>query len=498
MTIKSEENRHLAAGATDPERAAVTALDQTPPNERLPSLPQALICFTGVIAAIAGGLIGFGISLHALMFLCIVWTCLHAVSLGYHYKELREMMSGAISRALPAIYIFILIGMVIASFMQAGTIATLMYFGLAWLSPSLFLAIGMILCALMSVATGTSWGTVGTLGVVFIGLGEALGIPLPIVAGMVVCGATFGDKLSPISDTTNLAAMSAGTDLYRHIYSMLFTTVPAFLIALVLFLFIGFSYQASAPVTAEIDTLRTALAAEYSLQPLITLLPLITLAVLSARRVGAEVTMSASVLLATLIAVVYQGADAIAALNALWQNTPGTTGIENLDSLLGRGGITSMSWTLLLALFALALGGLLHGARFLDVILAGLLLRLRHIGALIATTIASGFVGNLAMGEAYISIILNCQLFKSKYESVGLEPAILSRTVEEGSTMTTGLIPWTTAGAFYTATLGVPVLDYLPYAFFNYLNAAVAIAMATLGIGLLGYRKAASNAAPIA
>jgi NhaC family Na+:H+ antiporter len=380
--------------------------------------------------------------------------------------------------------------MVIASFMQAGTIATLMYFGLAWLSPSLFLAIGMILCALMSVATGTSWGTVGTLGVVFIGLGEALGIPLPIVAGMVVCGATFGDKLSPISDTTNLAAMSAGTDLYRHIYSMLFTTVPAFLIALVLFLFIGFSYQASAPVTAEIDTLRTALAANYSLQPLITLLPLITLAVLSARRVSAEVTMSASVLLATLIAVVYQGTDAIAALNALWENTPGTTGIENLDSLLGRGGIVSMSWTLLLALFALALGGLLHGARFLEVMLAGLLLRLRHVGALIATTIVSGFVGNLAMGEAYISIILNCQLFKSKYESVGLDPAILSRTVEEGSTMTTGLIPWTTAGAFYATTLGVPVLDYLPYAFFNYLNAVVAIAMATLGIGLLGYRKA--------
>ena len=498
MISKSKEDRRLAGGATDSERAAVTALDQTPPSGRLPSLPQALVCFTGVSAAIAGGLIGFGISLHALMFLCIVWTCLHAVSLGYHYKEIREMMSGAISRALPAIYIFILIGMVIASFMQAGTIATLMYYGLAWLSPALFLAIGMILCALMSVATGTSWGTVGTLGVVFIGLGEALGIPLPIVAGTVVCGATFGDKLSPISDTTNLAAMSAGTDLYRHIYSMLFTTVPAFLIALVLFLFIGFSYQASAPVTAEIDTLRAALAANYSLQPLITLLPLITLAVLSARRVGAEVTMSASILLATLIAVVYQGADAIAALNALWQNTPGTTGIENLDSLLGRGGITSMSWTLLLALFALALGGLLYGARFLDVILAGLLLRLRHIGALVATTIASGFVGNLAMGEAYISIILNCQLFKSKYESVGLDPAILSRTVEEGSTMTTGLIPWTTAGAFYTATLGVPVLDYLPYAFFNYLNAVVAIAMATLGIGLLGYRKAASNAAPSA
>lgn len=491
MIKKSEENQHASAGVSPLEQATEMALEPSASTGHLPSLAQALLCFTGIITAIAGGLFGLGISLHALMFLCLVWTSLHAFSLGYRYLELRAMMGGAISRALPAIYIFILIGMVIASFMQAGTIATLMYYGLAWLSPTLFLGIGMVLCALMSVATGTSWGTVGTLGVVFIGLGEALGIPLPVVAGMIVCGATFGDKLSPISDTTNLAAMSAGTDLYRHIYSMLFTTVPAFLIALAIFLILGFSYAASSPITAEIETLRAALAASYSLQPVITLLPLITLAVLSARRVSAEVTMSASVLLATLIAISYQGTDSITALNALWQNTPGTTGVENLDGLLGRGGIASMSWTLLLALFALALGGLLHGAKFLEVILAGLLLRLRHVGALVATTIASGFVGNLAMGEAYISIILNCQLFKAKYESAGLDPAILSRTVEEGSTMTTGLIPWTTAGAFYTATLGVPVLDYLPYAFFNYLNAVVAIIMATLGLGLLGYRKVA-------
>ena len=195
--------------------------------------------------------------------------------------------------------------------------------------------------------------------------------------------------------------------------------------------------------------------------------------------------MSASVLLATLIAIVYQQADAVSALNALWQNTPGTTGIASLDSLLGRGGIASMSWTLLLALLALALGGLLHGAGFLDALLAGLISRLRHTGALVATTIASGFVGNLAMGEAYISIILNCQLFRRKYEEAGLDPAVLSRSVEEGSTMTTALIPWTTAGAFYSATLGVSVLDYLPYAFFNYLNAVVAIGMASLGLGLL-------------
>ncbi len=193
---KSEENQHASAGVSPLEQATEMALEPSASAGHLPSLAQALLCFTGIITAIAGGLFGLGISLHALMFLCLVWTSLHAFSLGYRYLELRAMMSGAISRALPAIYIFILIGMVIASFMQAGTIATLMYYGLAWLSPTLFLGIGMVLCALMSVATGTSWGTVGTLGVVFIGLGEALGIPLPVVAGMIVCGATFGDKLA--------------------------------------------------------------------------------------------------------------------------------------------------------------------------------------------------------------------------------------------------------------------------------------------------------------
>lgn len=452
---------------------------------RIPGFLQSLVCFSAIIVTIAGGLFGFGISLHALMFLCLIWTGTHAYSLGHSYPEIRELMSNALSRALPAIYIFILIGMVIASFMHSGTIATLMYFGLSWLSPSLFLAIGMLLCAVMSVATGTSWGTVGTLGVVFIGIGSAMNIPLPIVAGMIVCGATFGDKMSPISDTTNLAAMSAETDLYRHIYSMLFTTVPAFGLALLLFLLIGFSYGDQALETAAIAQIQAALNLQYKLAPVITLLPLVLLATLSIKKVPAEVTMSLSILLAVLIAWLYQGESLISVLNALWANSNGNTGIENLDNLLGRGGISSMSWTLLLALMAIALGGILHGAGFLAALLAGIIARVRRTVTLIATTIATGFIGNLAMGEAYISIILNCQLFKPKYEQQQLDEAVLSRSVEEGSTMTTGLIPWTTAGAFYAATLGVDVLAYAPYAFFNYFNAIVSVTMAAMGVGLL-------------
>lgn len=454
-------------------------------QSRQSSLVQAVLCFFGVILIIAVGLFAMGIGLHSLMFLCLLWVGLHAHFLGYSYLEIRALMSEAITRALPAIYIFILIGMVIASFMQSGTIATLMYYGLDWLSPSLFLCVGMLLCALMSLATGTSWGTVGTLGVVFIGIGGAMGIPLPLVAGMIVCGATFGDKMSPISDTTNLAAMSAGTNLYRHIYAMLFTTAPSFLLAFVVFLVLGSGYGDSEFAANEVNNIQNALAQTYKLSPLITLAPLIVLAVLSIRKVPAEITMSASIVVAVVIAIAYQGHGSVPVLNALWENTRGTTGIDNLDDLLGRGGIASMSWTLLLALMALALGGILHGAGFLATLLSGIIKRIQHAAALVATTICSGLIGNMAMGEAYISIILNCQLFKEKYEQQGLDKSILSRSVEEGSTLTTGLIPWTTAGAFYTATLGVPVLDYLPYAFFNYFNAFVSVGFALLGIGLL-------------
>ncbi len=450
-----------------------------------PTLWQSLLCFLVVIAIIGSGLFVFAIDLHVLMFLCLLWVGGNTHFLGYRYPEIRSLMSDAINRALPAIYIFILIGMVIASFMHSGTIAALMYYGLDWLSPVLFLSLGMMLCALMSVATGTSWGTVGTLGVVFMGIGDAMAMPLPLVAGMVVCGATFGDKMSPVSDTTNLAAMSAGTNLYRHIYSMLFTTLPAFGLALVIVTVIGLGYKESPLVTADIELIQNALADNYRLSPVIALLPIIVLAGLSFKRTSPEVSMSASIVTAVVVAVIYQDSSGVAVLNALWANSPGNTGVGSLDDLLGRGGILGMAWTLILALMALALGGMLHGAGYLSTLLEGIISRVQRLVTLVGTTIASGFIGNLAMGEAYISIILNCQLFREKFRDKGLDPALLSRTVEEGSTMTTGLIPWTTAGAFYATTLGVPVLDYAPYAFFNYLNALVAVVMAGLGIGLL-------------
>lgn len=465
------------------------------PAPRTPSLLQALLCFGGNFLMISTGLFAFQVSLHIVLFFCLVWTTLHARYLGYDFAAVRNMMNGGISKALPAIYIFILIGMVIAAFMRSGTIAALIYHGLNLLSPTHFLSAGLLLCSLMSVATGTAWGTAGTLGVVLMGIGGAMGVPFALIAGMVVAGATFGDKLSPISDTSNLAAMSANTSLYRHIGAMLYTTLPAFLVSLIIFSILGAQFAANALPREAIIQMQNGLSAHYSLSLLFTLLPLLVLFVLSVRRVAAEISMSVSVITAVCVAVLYQQQGLVEVLNSLWSNTPGQTGIATLDELLGRGGIASMSWTLLLSLMALALGGILFNAGFLEALLAGLIARVQRTVSLIATTIAAGIVGNMGMGEAYISIILNCQLFRKAYESKRLDNAVLSRTVEEGATMSTGLIPWTTAGAFYASTLGVPVLDYAPYALLNYLNPLISIAMAAMGIGLL--RKRTQNKSQI-
>lgn len=455
------------------------------PQARTPTAHHALLCFGGNFLMISTGLFVFAISLHIVLFFCLLWTGLHAWLLGYNFPAVRNMMNTGISNALPAIYIFILIGMVIAAFMQSGTVAALIYHGLNLLSPGFFLAAGLILCSLMSVATGTSWGTAGTLGVVLIGIGSAMQIPLPIVAGMVVAGATFGDKLSPVSDTTNLAAMSAHTNLYRHIGSMLYTTVPSFAVTLLILLALGSMFSANQLPTDTIAEMQQALEARFSLGLLATLLPLLVMLTLSLKRVSAEISMSASILTAVAVAVFYQDRALVDVLNSLWSNVPGDTGIASLDDLLGRGGILSMSWTLLLSLMALALGGILFNAGFLQALLADIIAHVRKTTTLVATTIGSGIIGNIGMGEAYISIILSCQLFGKAYDEKGIDRAVLSRSVEEGATLSTGLIPWTTAGAFYAATLGVPVLEYAPYAFLNYLNPLISIGMTALGIGLL-------------
>ena len=447
------------------------------------SLPHAILVFLSLVLMISIGFFKMGISLHIILYFVLIWVAINARLLGYTFGDIRHMMSDSISRSLSAIYVFLMIGMVIASFMKSGTVVALIYYGLDWITAQWFLPIGLILCAFMSLATGTSWGTVGTLGVVFIGIGTVLNIPLPLVAGMIISGATFGDKLSPISDTTNLAAMSTDTDLYEHIRSMLFTTIPTFIIVLVVFAYLGYGVEQTASF-AEIENIRGVLSANFKLNPFITFIPIIVLFVLSMKRYAPEVTMTASIIVASLIAVVYQDDSLTTVANALWENTKGNTGTKMIDDLLGRGGLYSMAWTLLLSIMAIAMGGILHSAGFLTILLKSIISKIKRAGSLVAATISTAVIGNLSMGETYIVIILNSQLYKKAYIDKGVKSSVLSRSVEEGSTLTTALIPWSTTSIFYVATMGVETLDYAPYALLNYFNPLLAIVFAYLGIAL--------------
>lgn len=457
-----------------------------------PSLPHSILVFLSLVLMISFGLFKMDISLHIILFFVLIWVGLNARFLGYDFTQIRQMMNDSLGRSLSAIYIFCLIGIVIASFMHSGTVVALIYYGLDWISAQWFLPVGLILCSIMSISIGTSWGTVGTLGVVFMGIGTVLNVPLPLVAGMVISGATFGDKLSPVSDTTNLAAMSSDTELYAHIKSMLYTTVPSFIIVLIAFAYMG--YQADNTSSfSEITAIQNVLAENYSLNPIITFLPLVVMLVMSFRHYAPEVTMTTSIVVACVIAVLYQGHSVSEVANALWLNSNADTGTLMLDKLLGRGGLYSMAETLLLSILAIAMGGILHGASFLTVLLKGIITRIKRAGSLITSTIVTSFIGNLSMGDTYIVIILNGQLYKKAYTEKGIKRSVLSRSVEEGSTLTTALIPWNNTAVFYVGVLGVQTLDYAPYALLNFINPLLAMVFAYLGIAVLKTEKAKTN-----
>lgn len=452
--------------------------------DRQPSFLLSFITFAAIVTVIGIGLFILGTSLHSLMLICLLIAGVSAKICGAHFTDIRQGMNSGIERALSAIYIFFLIGILIAAFIQSGTVTTLIYYGLQLIDPMIFLPAGLILCSFMSIATGTSWGTVGTAGIVLMGMGAAMDMPLPIVAGVVVSGACFGDKMSPVSDTTNLAAMSAKTDLYDHIKSMMYTTIPTYIICLAVFTYLGLDYADHSLPAAELSQLLTAIEQNFSLSPL-TLLPLLVMIVLILRKVDAEPAMIAAALTAILLAIFLQDKDPASVLGSLYQGGgKGSTGIESLDSLLGRGGITSMMWTLSLALMALALGGILEYFGFLKCLMQGLVQRIKSAGSLVATTILSCLVGNMSMGEAYMTIILGGQLFGDSYDQKQVKRTVLSRSLEEGATLTTALIPWTTGGAFFASTLGVSVLEYAPWALLNWMNGLIAIIFAYCGIAL--------------
>lgn len=459
-------------------------------NNIIINFKESLLLFLTIIMTLIVGIGILKVDLHVVLLISLFITISYSLYKGYAWEEIRDAMSLSMLRAYDAMFIFILIGSTIGIWMLSGTIPSLIYFGLDILSPRIFLPAGLIICSLTSLATGTSWGTVSTVGIAFIGIGESLGIPSEITAGMIVSGAFFGDKISPMSDTTNLAASSSDTNIYEHIGSMLYTTIPAYIISLIIYSILGFKYGGNSIDYSQVRLIQETLDYNFNIS-LLSLIPIIVVIVLSILKKPAILSMFVGVLVGGFIAMISQKSNLYDVLMAINNGYTTETNIQIVDNLILRGGIQSMMSTFSLAFIALSLGGILDKVGYLKVLVERILFNIKSVGSLVFITIVSCIMSNAIMGEAYLSLILNSKLYGHAYKEKNLKNSMLSRTIEEGATLTTGLIPWTTAGAFISATLGISSLSYAPFTFFNLLNIIISIVFAYLGIFVI--KKDSSN-----
>ncbi|MRX73129.1 Na+/H+ antiporter NhaC [Bacillus lacus] len=411
---------------------------------------------------------------------------------GIKWKEIEEAVYQGIKLALPAILIILMIGLIIGSWIGGGVVATMVYYGLQILSPSYFLVSIALICGVITLAIGSSWSTMGTLGVAGMGIGMSMGIPAPLIAGAIISGAYFGDKLSPLSDTTNLAAGIAGTELFDHIKHMLITTVPGYVIALIVFFFLGRSYGQGDVNSQNISEMLAILNQEFVVTPWLLVVPAAVI-LLVAKKVPALPALTVGVLLGFLAHVFVQGGSMSGAVNTLFGGYSLSSGNELVDDLFTRGGIESMMYTVSLVLVAMAFGGVVEQTGMLKSIVDQILKFAKTPRSLVTTTVGSSFFTNVAAAEQYMSVILPGRMYANAYREQNLDARNLSRAVEDGGTITSVFVPWNTCAVFILATLNVNPLEYAPYAIFNYTVPLLAIIFAQLGIGIVSSSKSTQS-----
>ena len=399
---------------------------------------------------------------------------------GYKWPSIAEGMYHVASVGLPSLAILMTVGMIIGVWILSGTVPVLIYYGLGILTPGIFLVAGCLVCALISLATGTSWGTTGTVGLALVGIGEGLGIPMHLTGGAVVSGAFFGDKMSPLSDTTNLAPAVCGTNLWDHIRGMIPTTGPAMLVALVIYAFLGMSYSGGSMQGDSIEIISSQLQEKFYLSWWL-LLPPAVVVVLAVKRFPALPSIFSGVILGGIVAMVAQGASLHDVFNAMQNGFTSDTGIESVDKLLSKGGIQSMTWIITLVLIALGFGGTLEKTRCLEVVLENILKVAKTRFGLISASTLSSVGTNVVTGDVYLSIALPGRMFAPAYRGKKLALTNLSRSVEDGGTLISPLIPWNVGGAFVAGTLGIETLIYAPFAFACWLSPCFGLLWAATG-----------------
>ncbi len=432
------------------------------------------------------------------LILCTGVAAVVGLANGHRWTEIEAGISRGISISMGAILILLVVGSVIGTWILAGVVPTMIYYGLSLLTPSIFYTAACVICAVVALATGSSWTTAGTIGIALIGIATAQDLNLGLAAGAIISGAYFGDKMSPLSDTTNLAPAVAGTDLFGHIRHMVWTTTPSLLIALVLFTVAGVAGPAP-DGTGELAAVRAALEASFTIGPHL-LVPMLLVLTLVVRRVPAFPALLIGALVGGLFAAIFQRdavlrfvgdpdlPETVALVKGVWQALYGGYTLESgnavIDELLSRGGMASMLMTVWLIMTAMMFGAVMEVTGMLQAIARRILQTVRGTGSLIVATLATSFGINVLASDQYIAIVLPGRMFRSEYERRQLDPKNLSRTLEDSGTLTSVLVPWNTCGAFMATTLGVSTLTYAPFVFFNLINPFVAAIYGFANIGI--------------
>jgi NhaC family Na+:H+ antiporter len=410
------------------------------------------------------------------------------------YKDMMDAVSNNLKSTSGSLLILLMVGALSGSWLISGIIPSMIFYGIKILNPTVFLAASVVICALISIATGSSWTTSATVGIALIGVGNAMGVPVGMTAGAIISGAYFGDKMSPLSDTTNLAPVMAGGELFSHIRYMTYTTIPSILITLIVFIVLSLGLEVNGAV--ETASLNAAIQERFFISPILFIVPVLVVLMI-VKKTPPLIALLAGTLLGGVVALIFQpslvasitGANSLnfengykGMLTAFTTDVSISTSNEALNDLFNSGGMAGMLGTIWLIVCAMVFGGVMEAIGALNRITQSLLSLAQSTFGLFASTVASCLAINLTASDQYLAIVVPGKMFSKAYKDRGLAPENLSRTLEDSGTVTSALIPWNTCGAYHSSVLGVPVFEYFIFAVFNYVSPFVTLTFAALNI----------------
>ncbi|MBS6953461.1 MAG: Na+/H+ antiporter NhaC [Enterocloster asparagiformis] len=445
-----------------------------------PSLFLSVTVLAVIAMVLTAGIMA-GVPTIPLLVVNIFLVLVISMLFGYPYSQLEEGMMAGVKRAMDCVIILLFVGVLIGAWIKCGTVPMIIYYGLSFITPRMLLPLTFIMCSLLSLCIGTSLGTAGTMGVACVSIGVSMGIPIPIVAGAAISGSVLGDKLSPLSDSTILASSASDINIYYHVRSMMYTTIPAVIISLIVFYFLGAQYAQVAMDPTVIESVRTQLAELYHFNILL-LIPVILIVILSIRKVPAIMAILVSGFSGLALAVLVQKAALADVLAVVFNGVKVDSSMELVATMLNKGGISSMMTTICTAVLALALGGILSEAGFLHTLVERITKSVKSDRAAILVTLVCGILTVMLVTNFYVSAVLMGTMFRELYDRRGIHRSVLSRTIEEANTIILPLVPWNTGCIYYMGLFGFTTLSFAPYVVFAYANIAVSILCALAGI----------------